>query len=130
MCCWVAHHRFLLFYPRSASGRSLEGAPPSSRAAGAAGTVVRGWGLAVADRTIRPPDDRVDLPDAERLELLHHLEAKTDRTPFASQHTFCSRVFGLPAAEASVGRHELSPGAGRAYRVGPFALWGCAGRGL
>ena len=25
MCCWVAHHRFLLFYPRSVSGRSLEG---------------------------------------------------------------------------------------------------------
>ena len=54
MCCWVAHHRFLLFYPRSASGRSLEGAPPSSRAAGASGTVVRGWGLAVADRAIEP----------------------------------------------------------------------------
>ena len=54
MCCWVAHHRFLLFYPRSVSGRSLEGAPPSSRTAGASGTVVRGWGLAVADRVIRP----------------------------------------------------------------------------
>ena len=31
----------LLFYPRSVSGRSLEGAPPSSRAAGAAGTVLQ-----------------------------------------------------------------------------------------
>ena len=69
MCSWVAHHRFLLFYPRSASGRSLEGAPPSLRAAGASGTVVRGRGLAVADRAIEPSSrdsTSVSRPDRPR----------------------------------------------------------------